>query len=153
MQVQNIITFFQKMNLDIKLDDMSRISKETQMFILKKIWLNFKEDISNINHTILPEINGRAQVSSFESVLEKWDKDFENLVLRKKIMKHDLKCKKKSSYYNFTDMVILNPPVPLENILKMCSSRSDQKDQNSTMVHPFKNFWFPLRGVIFNLCP
>ena len=90
---------------------------------------------------------------SFESVLERWDKDFENLVLRRMSMKHKLECNKKSSCYNFTDTVIPKPPVPLENILKMCSSRPDQKDQNYTMFHPFKTSGFHLGVVIFNLCP
>ena len=70
------------MNLDIKLDDLPRVSKDTQGFMLKKIRLNlgdesrelvksvicsFAEDISNFNHSILPELNGGTQVSVVNS--------------------------------------------------------------------------------------
>ena len=70
------------MNLDVVLIDLPEVSKEAQMFVLTRIRLSlrgedgdlvksvicgFAGDISRINHTILPEINGGTQVSVVNS--------------------------------------------------------------------------------------
>ena len=102
------------MNLDVQLVDLPEVSKEGQMFVLTRIRLNLRGEDGDLDAELIdpPGVPKEANFADtmfvlmryalqmVEDNLERWDKDFDNLVLRKMSMTHELKCNKKSSCYN-----------------------------------------------------